>query len=67
LGQTNEAHAALARLEKIVQEKLAAPGSSDLGSDWKDWIIAHALLDESRSLIEGVNSTNLDWRSRPHE
>ncbi len=67
LGQTKEAHAALARLEKIVREKLAAPGSSDLGSDWKDWIIAHALLDESRTLIEGVDSTNLDWRSKPHE
>jgi serine/threonine protein kinase len=67
LGQTNEAHAAFALLEKIVQEKLPAPGSRDLGSDWKDWIIAHALLDESRSLIEGVNSTNLDWRAMPHE
>jgi tetratricopeptide (TPR) repeat protein len=66
LGQTNEAHAALARLEKIVQEKLPAPGSLDLGSDWKDWIIAYALLDESRTLIEGVNSTNSDWRSKHH-
>jgi tetratricopeptide (TPR) repeat protein len=67
LGQTNDAHAALAKLEKIVQEKLPAPGSRDLGSDWRDWIIAHALLDEAKSLIEGVNSTNLDWRSKPHE
>jgi serine/threonine protein kinase len=67
LGQTNEAHAALARLEKIVQEALPAPGSRDLGYDWRDWIIAHALLDESRSLIEGVNSTNSDWRSTSHE
>ena len=62
LGQTNEAHAALAKLEKTVQEKLPAPGSRDLGSDWKDWIIAHALLDEARSLIGGQNSANLDWR-----
>jgi hypothetical protein len=50
-----------------VQEKLPVPGSRDLGSDWKDWIIAHALLDEASSLIEGPSSTNLDWRTRFRE
>jgi len=67
MGHSEEARAALARLEKGVQETLPAPGSRDLGFDWKDWIIAHALLDEARSLIEGPSSTNLDWRAKSHE
>jgi len=67
MGHSEEARAALARSEKVVQETLPAPGSRDLGFDWKDWIIAHALLDEARSLIEGPSSTNLDWRARSHE
>jgi len=25
----------------------------DLGGDWRDWIIAHALLQEAESLIKG--------------
>jgi len=66
-GHSEEARAALARLEKVVEETLPAPGSRDLGFDWKDWIIAHALLDEARSLIEGPGSTNLDWRAKSHE
>ena len=67
MGRGEEARVALARLEKVVQETLPAPGSRDLGFDWKDWIIAHALLDEARSLIEGSSSTNSDWRARSHE
>jgi len=50
-----------------VREQLPAPGSRDLGHDWKDWIIAHALLDEARTLIERTGSTNSDWRARSHE
>jgi hypothetical protein len=67
MGHTGEARAALARLERAVGETLPAPGSPDLGFDWKDWIIAHALLDEARSLIEGPSATNLDWRTGSHE
>src|SRR6185436_8032142 len=67
MGQTNEARASLAQLETIVQEKLPAPGSRDLGHDWKDWIIAHALLDAARSLIEGATATNLNWRAMTRE
>ena len=67
MGHSEEARAALGRLEKVGQETLPAPGSRDLGFDWKDWIIAHALLDEARSLIEGPSSTNSDWRARSHE
>jgi hypothetical protein len=67
MGHSEEARAALARLEKVVQETLPAPGSRDLGHDWKDWIITHALLDEASTLIEGASSTNSDWRAKSHE
>jgi len=29
------------------------PGSGDLGDDWREWIIAHALMREAEALIEG--------------
>jgi serine/threonine protein kinase len=67
LKQVANARAALAQCDLIVTEHMPKLGRERLGYDWRDWIIAHALLDESRSLIEGVNSTNLDWRSKPHE
>jgi len=67
MGHSEEARDALWKLETVVQEQLPTPGSRDLGFDWKDWIIAHALLDEASSLIEGANSTNLDWRAKSHE
>jgi len=62
LGKAEEARTALAELESVVQKKLPPPEGNDLGRDWKDWIIAHALLDEARSLIRGQIPPNLDWR-----
>ena len=67
LGRMEEARAALAKLEKVLRDDLPPPRSRDLGHDWKDWIIAHALLDEARGLIEGSSSTNSDWRATSHE
>ncbi len=67
LGHTEEARDALLKLETVVREQLPAPGSRDLGHDWKDWIIAHALLDEASTLIKGASSTNSDWRTTLHE
>jgi len=67
LGRMEEARAALAKMEKVLRDDLPPPRSRDLGHDWKDWIIAHALLDEASSLIEGASSTNSDWRATPHE
>ena len=67
LGKIEEARGALAKSETIVRERLPPADSHDLGGDWIDWIIAHALLDEARSLIEGPSATNLDWRARSHE
>jgi len=66
MGETEEARATLASLERIVQEKLPALRSHNLGGDWRDWIISHALLEEARSLIQGPTSTNIDWR-KTHE
>jgi tetratricopeptide (TPR) repeat protein len=62
LGRMEEARAALAKLEKVLRDDLPPLRSRDLGHDWKDWIIAHALLDEASTLIEGQTPTNSDWR-----
>jgi hypothetical protein len=62
LGNNEEASTALAGLERVVREELPPPETYNLGPDWIDWIIAHALLDEARSLIEGPTAANVDWR-----
>ncbi len=62
LGRMEEARAALAKLEKVLRDDVPPPRSRDLGHDWKDWIIAHALLDEASTLIEGQTPANSDWR-----
>ena len=67
LGNAEKARTALAEFESVVQKTVPPPESHDLGSDWRDWIIAHALLDEARSLIGGPSATNLDWRARSRE
>jgi len=50
LNRVDDARVALAKCEKIVQE-MPTLGSWDLGTDWRDWIIAHALLTEAQNLI----------------
>lgn len=67
LGRLDDARETLSRLKTVVREQLPMPGSRDLGHDWKDWIIAHALLDEATALIEGESSINSDWRAKPYE
>jgi serine/threonine protein kinase len=62
LGNAEEARTALAELKSVVEKKLPAPESQDLGSDWRDWIIAYALLDETTNLIEGQSTDYLNWR-----
>jgi tetratricopeptide (TPR) repeat protein len=52
LKQPEEARGALAKGIKIVETKLPKLDTSDLGADWRDWIITHALLREARALIE---------------
>jgi tetratricopeptide (TPR) repeat protein len=58
LKQVEDARAALAKCNQVVEEQLPKAGPRELGSDWRDWIIAHALLTEARGLIEGASSPN---------
>ena len=53
LQQTNAARATLAKAVEIEETKLPRLDSGDLGGGWRDWIIAHALLNEARALVEG--------------
>jgi serine/threonine protein kinase len=52
-ARTNEALTTLADCAKVIDEKLPKLSSGDLGGDWIDWIIAHALQSEAIRLIEG--------------
>jgi WD40 repeat protein/Flp pilus assembly protein TadD len=53
MNQMEEAREALAKGLEIEEKELPDLDSGDLGDDWLDWIIAHALLKEARALIEG--------------
>ncbi|SPE61404.1 putative WD40 repeat-containing protein [Verrucomicrobia bacterium] len=53
LEQPAKARAALAKGVGIIDQKLPKLESGDLGADWSNWIIAHALLEEAKALIEG--------------
>ncbi len=53
LKQIDEARSALARGAEIEQTKLPKLDSGDLGGGWVDWIIAHTLMNEARTLIDG--------------
>ncbi|MEX2141787.1 MAG: protein kinase [Pirellulales bacterium] len=58
LNEHEEARAAFAKGKEIEQTKLPKIDSGDLGSGWywRDWIIAHALMNEAKALIEGQPS-----------
>ena len=56
-AQPNEARATLDKGIQIAQSKLPTLESGDLGGQWIDWLIAHALLDEAKVLIEGQPAT----------
>ncbi len=53
LNQTGNSRATLAKCVEVVETKMPKLEDGDLGQDWRDWIIAHALLTEAESLIEG--------------
>jgi hypothetical protein len=63
LKRTEDSRATLAKCAEVVESKMPKPESADLGSDWRDWIIAHALLTEAQNLI-GTPPPNID-SSRP--
>jgi hypothetical protein len=50
LGQTSEARGTLARCALLIEKQIPAYGH-DLGGDWRDWIVLHALLTEAQALI----------------
>lgn len=52
--QPEAARAALATCSDIVERRMPPPGSTDLGPDWRDWIICRKLLEEARNLLEGT-------------
>jgi tetratricopeptide (TPR) repeat protein len=51
LKQPDEARATWAKGEKIAEAGIARLAGGDPGPDWRDWIVAHALLQEATGLI----------------
>lgn len=47
MGDAAAGRAALAAARTIVQTRIPPADAPDIGSDWRDWIIAHALLEEA--------------------
>ena len=62
IGNKEQSFAALAKCEEVVKEHLPQPESPDIGTDWKDWIVAHQLLHEANVLIK--NSPLEDGNSK---
>ena len=62
LKQAHEARAAFVRGAEIEQTKLPKLESGDIGGNWLDWIIAHALMREAKALIEGAPETKAETR-----
>ena len=57
--QAAEARATLAKGVEIADSKMPKLESGDIGGDWVDWIIAHALMREAKALIDGsASATN---------
>jgi len=59
LQQTDEARAALARAN-VIAARLPKLESGDIGGSWRDWIIAHKLLDEATALIADGSKINME-------
>jgi tetratricopeptide (TPR) repeat protein len=53
LHQENEARTILADAIKFADGRWPRIESGDLGSQWRDWIIAQALMKEAKRLIDG--------------
>jgi hypothetical protein len=56
LGQIEQARASLANGAEI-EQKLPKLDSGDLGEDWINWIIAHALMREAKAMIGSQPTT----------
>ncbi len=53
LHQADEARLALAEGEETLETKLPKVGTGDIGRAFHDWLAAHILLREAKTLIEG--------------
>ena len=51
MNQMGEARAALAKGLEIEEKELPHLDSGDLGSEWLDWIMGHALMSEAKALL----------------
>jgi tetratricopeptide (TPR) repeat protein len=60
LGRTAEARSALAKGAEMTNGKIPDAKGSDLGVDWRDWIVAHSLMIEARNLIEGAPDSTVE-------
>jgi len=61
-----EARAALAKSADIVNSKLLKLENPVLDENWVDWLIAHILLREASSLLEGQTNTPAEKKPEPH-
>jgi hypothetical protein len=50
----DQASDALKKASECAETKLPRFESGNIGSTWRDWIVAHALLDEARALMGGA-------------
>ena len=58
----------LVKDQELVKKQMPAMGSANLGQDWRDWIISHALLKEAQDLIpvgQGNNDPVNDAAPKP--
>jgi Flp pilus assembly protein TadD len=62
LKQTDEARAALDRGAEIERTKLPKLESGNIGGNWLNCIIAHALMREAKALIEGNSQTKAETK-----
>jgi hypothetical protein len=52
-----DARASRAKTNAIYETKLPKLESSGLGGDWRDWIVARALINEARALLANPGVT----------
>jgi serine/threonine protein kinase/Tfp pilus assembly protein PilF len=64
LNQLAEARVAFHESQKIVENQMPKP-EKELGRDWRDWIIVHALRSEAEQMIEGESGATPQAISSP--
>ena len=57
MGAISESRSAFARAEEHARETLPPLESGLIGTIWRDWIVAHALLAEARQLMAAGRET----------